>query len=231
MTIKWTTQMVNRLGQAPDKMIAAELGIHPSTICIKRKQLKIPSFNKWKGIKLGSVPDSALARVMGVKGNTVARKRIRGGIAAFQKQRRWTDEQVALLGTAEDAEVAKLVGRKKMAVYYARRSRGIPAYKSNLLDGNQVKLFHENSAIEFSMRLHVYPNGHFMLEIGDKVIGLNVENARKLKALMMSINLPEAARDSVLIETLSECSKACVHLSLLIPLLNAQSPGRSSRRA
>jgi hypothetical protein len=38
---------------------------------------------------------------------------------------RWTEEEVVLLGTAPDAEIARRIGRTKTAVYVKRWSMGI----------------------------------------------------------------------------------------------------------
>jgi hypothetical protein len=42
---------------------------------------------------------------------------------------RWSEEQLALLGTADDETVAALVGRTTGAVRSARRTRGIPTFR------------------------------------------------------------------------------------------------------
>ena len=77
---------------------------------------------------LGTVSDAKAAEQLGLPLHVVSWKRSTLG-DSFQKQEIWTDEHVALLGTATDSQVGKLVGRKKMAVYTARRTRGIPAYQ------------------------------------------------------------------------------------------------------
>jgi transcriptional regulator with XRE-family HTH domain len=45
--------------------------------------------------------------------------------AASKRQGRWTEEELALLGTIPDEEVAAQTGRTKMAVYFKRRELGI----------------------------------------------------------------------------------------------------------
>ena len=77
---------------------------------------------------LGTMSDKKVAEQLGLPVHTVARKsRILG--LTFQKQEKWSAEHVALLGTASDSAVARLVGRKRMTVYFARRTRAIPAYQ------------------------------------------------------------------------------------------------------
>jgi hypothetical protein len=41
---------------------------------------------------------------------------------------RWSDEEVALIGTATDQEVARRLGRSEQAVRLKRQKLGIPAY-------------------------------------------------------------------------------------------------------
>ena len=47
------------------------------------------------------------------------------GIPAFQQQKPWTGNELALFGTMSDAQVARLVGRSVLAVRAARHAAGI----------------------------------------------------------------------------------------------------------
>lgn len=125
----WTTEALALLGTDIDAAVAKQLGLHKSTVTNKRNSLGIARYDSYKGMPIGQLPDAAIARKKGVSITAVARQRYRKGIAASQKQMKWTDAHVALLGTASDVEVGRVVGRDKMAVYFARRSRGIPAHK------------------------------------------------------------------------------------------------------
>lgn len=125
---EWTTQALALLGTDTDAAIAQKLDVHPKTVFKKRKNTGIHKHDSYRALPVGSVPDTAIAAMKGVSAVSVAMQRKRKGIAAYQKQTKWTEEDVALLGTAKDKEVAGLVGRERMAVYAARRSRGIAAY-------------------------------------------------------------------------------------------------------
>ena len=124
----WTAEFLALLGTDIDAAVARQLGLHKSTVTNKRNSLGIARYDSYKNMPIGQLSDAAIARKKGVSITAVARQRYRKGIAASQKQTKWTDAHVALLGTASDVEVGRVVGRDKMAVYFARRSRGIPAY-------------------------------------------------------------------------------------------------------
>lgn len=74
---------------------------------------------------LGTIPDSHLAERWGMLPNTVAKARIARGIAAFQFQRRWTQEEREMLATYSDSQACKLLGRSLGSVQAERRALGI----------------------------------------------------------------------------------------------------------
>lgn len=127
----WTVQALALLGAMSDRDAGKQLGIHSATVGKKRREMTIAKYDSYKGLPIGKVPDATIAKMKGVSITSVALRRYREGIKALQKQEKWTEEHVALLGTASDKEVGKMVGRKKMAVYTARRTRGIPAYQES----------------------------------------------------------------------------------------------------
>ena len=63
---------------------------------------------------------------------TVFHARTVRGIPAFQTQKPWTPEEVALLGTMSDAAVAQRVGRSKEAITAMRRARGVSGASKSL---------------------------------------------------------------------------------------------------
>ena len=74
---------------------------------------------------LGTIPDSHLAERWGMLPNTVAKARIARGSAAFQFQRRWTQEEREMLATYSDSQACKLLGRSLGSVQAERRALGI----------------------------------------------------------------------------------------------------------
>lgn len=130
---EWTADRVALLGTDTDKEIAKKLGIHRVTVRMRRRSLGIARYYAYKDLPLGKVSDAAIARAKGVTVSAVAQQRRRYGIPAAQKQTPWTAAHVALLGTDTDKEVGRMVGRNAMAVYIARRTRGIPAYGKSRL--------------------------------------------------------------------------------------------------
>jgi hypothetical protein len=73
------------------------------------------------------MPDEDLTRQLGKTENAVRQKREKLGIPNLSGHS-WTAEELALLGTATDAEVAARIGRTEGAVTLKRCRRGIPTF-------------------------------------------------------------------------------------------------------
>ena len=69
--------------------------------------------------KLGKHNDRDLAREFGVSELEIGKERRRLGIAAHGR-REWTKKEIALLGTASDAEIAKRLNRIPSGVFLQR---------------------------------------------------------------------------------------------------------------
>lgn len=143
--IRWTPEMIERLGTASDREVAEELRIPRGCVRLKRTVLGIPPFfptpahvrpltAKWtpKNLALlGKVTDKELARRMKVSYTTVNVKRRQLGIPPYRPPARrieWTEEMLALLGKVYDSTVAKRYGISKISVFWKRTELGIPPY-------------------------------------------------------------------------------------------------------
>lgn len=71
--------------------------------------------------RLGKEPDRKIADEFRLKNDEVRKIRAIYSIAAFQTQKKWSREELKLLGTMSDSEVAKSTGRTRGAVTAARR--------------------------------------------------------------------------------------------------------------
>ncbi len=146
--IRWTPEMIERLGTASDREVAEELRIPRSCVRRKRTLLGIPPFfptqahvrprtAKWtrKNLALlGKVTDKELARRMKVSYTTVNGKRRQLGIPPYRPPARrieWTEEMLALLGKVCDSTVAKRYGISSFSVFRKRRELGIPPCLNN----------------------------------------------------------------------------------------------------
>lgn len=76
--------------------------------------------------RLGKTPDSVLAAELGVSPSAVRTKRWEMGILSYL--RRWTHDELDLLGPAPDVEVAARISRAVAAVVGRRRSPRIRAF-------------------------------------------------------------------------------------------------------
>ena len=84
--------------------------------------------------RLGKEPDRKIARKFGMKTSEVAAMRIQHSIETFQQQKKWSDEELRMLGTMTDSELARRLGRTKGSVTAARwfyRVEGVYATQTN----------------------------------------------------------------------------------------------------
>jgi hypothetical protein len=100
-TIEWHQDDLNALLEMPDKTLARRMGISATTVRYKRLERE-------RELGIPSVNRSA--------GNYVSPDA-------------WTHEQIALLGTMPDPEVAKKTGKGLKTVQTARYARGIAQFK------------------------------------------------------------------------------------------------------
>lgn len=77
--------------------------------------------------RLGTVPDRVIAEECRVSIRAVGQWRRMHGIRAYLPERPWTTEEVAVLGTAPDAEVARWIHRTRRAVKGKRQKLDIEA--------------------------------------------------------------------------------------------------------
>jgi len=113
--VKWTKQMMARLGRVPDAELAAVFGCGLQTVWRKRQELGIGGLGHAKFdwtparlARLGNVFDKELARAWGLATPTVMRQREARGIAPFDPVAQWlTPDREAVQGTAPDRALAR----------------------------------------------------------------------------------------------------------------------------
>lgn len=145
----WTNDMTALLGKVPDAEIAAKMGIHVTTVAKRRRELGIEPLHSrraggrnsvlWKDehvALMGTMTDTALAEIVGCSQRCVSDERNRRGIPPFaskvggaRTQREWSEDELALLGTMSDAQVAARVGYSASAARHERKRRGIDAHR------------------------------------------------------------------------------------------------------
>jgi len=146
---RWSAVLA-RLGKEPDRRIAAELGVSPSRVVAKRRELGVASpqrrWRRWTEEEitaLGTAPDVEVARRLQRSRGSVFLKREALGIPRVAAPRRrraeartrvehaplrartsrpWRADEIALVGTLPDAEVAARIGRSIGAVQTRRRA-------------------------------------------------------------------------------------------------------------
>ena len=111
--LKWTPELIARLGKEPDSGIARSMGASPSAVCMKRRELKIPKFAKvrfnWTVTRtkmLGKKSDRRVAESLGIPLKMVTKKRVKLGIPSALKAR-WTPEILADIGKMPDLDVVR----------------------------------------------------------------------------------------------------------------------------
>lgn len=137
-SLQWTPEMIAQLGTDKDAVLAERWGTTAKTVNLKRNSLGIAAFGHvlWTPemlAQLGTQPDADLATAWQISKASVVAKRGTLGIApsderrALVVQHRWTPDEIAQLGTAPDAQIARKLGLSAAAVRNARMARGMAA--------------------------------------------------------------------------------------------------------
>ena len=138
----------NILGQLPDRVIAEQYGVQPSTVRSLRNSLGIPGVNP--GTRgppsraaafdhlLGKQSDAAIGRLAGCAASVIRKRRLDRKIAACPHPGRvvprrkpgniLSPEHEAILGTVSDAEVGRRSGIQARTVRIIRTRLGIAAW-------------------------------------------------------------------------------------------------------
>lgn len=129
---RWVGEVSKKIGVVPDAQLAKELKVSKSAVQQRRKrrELKHERWGMPDAVKplLGKLPDAQLAVQFGRSYDTVRRWRSAAGIPAVVVRRPWEPAHVALLGSAPDKIVARLVQRRTSAVTAKRESLNIPPF-------------------------------------------------------------------------------------------------------
>jgi hypothetical protein len=127
-----------------DQKVANLAGVDVQTVMRERRRRGIPSFlphwrHDWTAEEialLGTASDSEVGAAVGVSRVVVRRKRHLLGIPSFHPRLHepvgglsWGPEDLALLGTMTDREVARRLGISIAAVNHERRLLKIPAFR------------------------------------------------------------------------------------------------------
>lgn len=137
-SLNWTDDMLAALGTDKDAVLAERWGTSAKTVNLKRNSLGIAAFGHvdWTPemlAALGQEADASLATRWGISKASVVAKRGALGLAPQDSRRgkhtqhAWLPNEVMLLGTASDADVAAQLGLTVAAVRNARIARGIAA--------------------------------------------------------------------------------------------------------
>ena len=136
----WTDEMVDLLGTASDREVAAMLDVPPSSAHRKRCLLGIPAYgerphdgngHRWtrSALKLlGTASDHDVAKKLGFSVTSVGFKRKLLEIPPFVEpvgRINWTDEMITLLGTISDREFVRRFPMGLDTVHQKRKELGI----------------------------------------------------------------------------------------------------------
>lgn len=100
MKLEWTAEQLALVGTAPDIEVAKQLGVSRMMIGRKRKELGLPPYT---------------LKACGHDGQT---------------QFEWTEDNLALLGTVPDMDLALILGINRRSVWRQRKKRNIPVMRS-----------------------------------------------------------------------------------------------------
>lgn len=104
---------------------------------------------------VGKMPDKAVAEALGVKKASIAYIRSKLGVPAFDQERahqgRWTPENVALLGTMTDSELAAKLNCETHSVFKARKRRGVAPFRQKAVTWESVKQMDQSDFIRLML--------------------------------------------------------------------------------
>ena len=121
-----------RLGTAPDTVLAKEFGMSPSAMGAYRRDFGVPMF----GVNtltaeaealLGKMPDTVLAKKLGITDRVVQRFRKERNIACYRENTEWKERAMPLLGKQSDNSIARDLGISSGLVTKLRHKMNIPA--------------------------------------------------------------------------------------------------------
>jgi len=142
--VAWAPELLALLGRMADLKVANLAGVDIQTVVRERRRRGIASFlphwrHDWTAEEialLGTASDSEVGAAVGVSRVVVRRKRHLLGIPSFHPRPHepvgglsWGPEDLALLGTMTDREVARRLGISIAAVNHKRRLLKIPAFR------------------------------------------------------------------------------------------------------
>jgi len=113
---RWTEAEDSLLGTKSDRALARKFGRTVKAIKARRQAKGVFLVKEWKPEDnkiLGTRPDLQAAMLLGRSAASIAWRRRKLGIPYFYKFRRWTLEQLELLGQKSDEEVATLSPEEK----------------------------------------------------------------------------------------------------------------------
>jgi hypothetical protein len=133
-------EQIAQLGTKTDEELALEWGEKRTAVSRVRKERGIPMFKRsiWTpemDAELGTCSDHELSRSWGINRAMVSNRRRRLGIDAFGEsfvpefEHVWSQQEIKMLGTMPDNQVAKRLGVSTSLVWTKRNSLGIPPFK------------------------------------------------------------------------------------------------------
>jgi hypothetical protein len=127
------TSTIRRLLRFSNPEVMQRTGLSKTMIVKLRHEFSIPAPStrraRWTPAivaRLGKVSDAEVARQAGVTSGAARQMRRSLGIRAYQPKDQWTHDEIALLGTRPDREIAGRLHRSLEAVKLKRAKLGIP---------------------------------------------------------------------------------------------------------
>lgn len=133
------SETLKMLGTVPDIQVAKQLGVSEYAVYKKRRQLNIPSYKRPKMVekfedctkfKRESVFVSyrmstvEMATKMGCSGQTANRFKKQLKLPKYVEEK-WTNEELAMLGTMSDAKLSKIIKHCEAVITRKRNALGI----------------------------------------------------------------------------------------------------------
>lgn len=165
----WNKKIINKMGKCSDRDLAIEFNIPKALISTKRRQLGIAVYAaatsvEWTATMLKQLPLMAppfFAQSFKVDLPVVQKKLDELNVTPHQGSKRWLDEELALIGTNTDSNIAKLLGLSSTLIRLKRHEMGVASFRRSgpfNWQPEHIKLLGKYTDTEIGYKLGLNPS-------------------------------------------------------------------------
>lgn len=169
---QWSPAIIKQLGKADDRTLAHKFNIPKRLITRKRNDLGIPLYNtathiNWTPAMLKQLPLMApgyFAQAFKVDISMVRKKLAQLNLPSHSGAKKWLDEELALIGTDTDVNIAKVLALNTTHVRLKRNELGIPSFRPSgpfNWRPHQIALLGKHPDVDIAYKIGIHPSAVF----------------------------------------------------------------------